>query len=411
MKCLVFQWNLWAGAKSDKNMSVKFKLNEKNHVITRYLIIIMQKQHTRVMQSGNSCTIQGSHLIGYLWVSSIVDQSECLDFTSFFFFFSFTELPLFCPMLPENYFYLIDHLWVSSIIDQLECLNFTSLVFFFTELPLFCPMLPENYFYLIDHLWVSSIIDQSECLDFTSFFFHWITSVLPYVTRKLLLFDWLSVSFFHYWPIRMFGFYLFFFFFTKLALFCPMLPENYFYLIDHLWVSSIINQSECLDFTSFVFFFSLNYLCSALCYQKTTFIWLAICEFLPLLTNQNVWILLLFFFTELPLFCPMLPENYFYLIGYLWVSSIIDQSECLDCISFFFCTELPLFCPMLPENCFSLAGEIFLCILLWVKAIIHFFQIMAPAHQLQCMKLTMWQLIRLHVEQQALAKMVCLKSW
>ena len=54
------------------------------------------------------CEIQGSHLIGYLWVSLIIDQSECLicyflctELTLFC-----TELTLFCIELPENYIYL-----------------------------------------------------------------------------------------------------------------------------------------------------------------------------------------------------------------------------------------------------------------------------------------------------------------
>ena len=54
------------------------------------------------------CDIQGSHLIGYLWVSLIIDQSECLicfflctELTLFC-----TELTLFCTELPENCIYL-----------------------------------------------------------------------------------------------------------------------------------------------------------------------------------------------------------------------------------------------------------------------------------------------------------------
>ena len=54
------------------------------------------------------CDIQGSHLIGFLWVPLIVDQSECLicfflctEFTLFC-----TELTLFCTELPENCIYL-----------------------------------------------------------------------------------------------------------------------------------------------------------------------------------------------------------------------------------------------------------------------------------------------------------------
>ena len=54
------------------------------------------------------CNIQGSHLIGYLWGSLIIDQSECLichflctEWTLFC-----TELTLFCTELPENCIYL-----------------------------------------------------------------------------------------------------------------------------------------------------------------------------------------------------------------------------------------------------------------------------------------------------------------
>ena len=48
-----------------------------------------------------------------------------------------------------------------------------------------------------------------------------------------------------------------------------------------------------------------------------------------------------------------------HLIGYLWVSLIIDQSECLVCYFLcteltFFCTESTLFCTELPENCIYL---------------------------------------------------------
>ena len=59
--------------------------------------------------------IQGSHLIGYLWVSLIIDQSECLIC-----YFLCTELTLFC----------------------------TELTLFCTELTLFCTELPKNCIYL-----------------------------------------------------------------------------------------------------------------------------------------------------------------------------------------------------------------------------------------------------------------------
>ena len=47
------------------------------------------------------------------------------------------------------------------------------------------------------------------------------------------------------------------------------------------------------------------------------------------------------------------------MIGYLRVSLIIDQSECLVCFFLcteltLFCTELTLFCTELPENCIYL---------------------------------------------------------
>ena len=57
---------------------------------------------------GEEVPIQGSHLIDYLWVSLIIDQSECLicyflctELTLFC-----TELTLFCTELPENCIYL-----------------------------------------------------------------------------------------------------------------------------------------------------------------------------------------------------------------------------------------------------------------------------------------------------------------
>ena len=64
------------------------------------------------------CDIQGSHLIGCLWVSLIIDQSECLicyflctELTLFC-----TELTLFCTELPENSIYL----------NQSELRNFST---------------------------------------------------------------------------------------------------------------------------------------------------------------------------------------------------------------------------------------------------------------------------------------------
>ena len=47
------------------------------------------------------CNIQGLHLIGCLWVSLIIDQSECLIC-----YFLCTELTLFCTELSENCIYL-----------------------------------------------------------------------------------------------------------------------------------------------------------------------------------------------------------------------------------------------------------------------------------------------------------------
>ena len=50
------------------------------------------------------CDIQGSHLIGYLRVFLIIDQSECLICFSLYteLTLSCTELTLFCTELPEN---------------------------------------------------------------------------------------------------------------------------------------------------------------------------------------------------------------------------------------------------------------------------------------------------------------------
>ena len=66
------------------------------------------------------CDIQGSHLIGYLWVSLFIDQSECLicfflctELTLFC-----TELTLFCTELPENCIYL----------NQSEVCNFSMYI-------------------------------------------------------------------------------------------------------------------------------------------------------------------------------------------------------------------------------------------------------------------------------------------
>ena len=54
------------------------------------------------------CDIQGSHWIGCLWVSLIIDQSECL--ICYFLCTELTlfciELTLFCTELPENCIYL-----------------------------------------------------------------------------------------------------------------------------------------------------------------------------------------------------------------------------------------------------------------------------------------------------------------
>ena len=71
---------------------------------------------------GEEVPIQGSHLIDYLWVSLIIDQSECLIC-----YFLCTELTLFCTEL------------------TLFC---TELTLFCTELTLFCTELPENCIYL-----------------------------------------------------------------------------------------------------------------------------------------------------------------------------------------------------------------------------------------------------------------------
>ena len=54
------------------------------------------------------CDIQGSHLIGCLWISLNIDQSECLICYSLCTKLTLlcTELTPFCTELPENCFYL-----------------------------------------------------------------------------------------------------------------------------------------------------------------------------------------------------------------------------------------------------------------------------------------------------------------
>ena len=68
------------------------------------------------------CNIHGLHLIGYLWVSLIIDQSECLVC-----YFLCTELTFFCTE------------------STLFC---TESTLFCTESTLFCAELPENCIYL-----------------------------------------------------------------------------------------------------------------------------------------------------------------------------------------------------------------------------------------------------------------------
>ena len=80
------------------------------------------------------CNIQGLHLIGYLWVSLIIDQSECLicyflctELTLFC-----TELTLFCTELSENCIYLNQSNWVifSCISTKLQYHHLYSATFF-----------------------------------------------------------------------------------------------------------------------------------------------------------------------------------------------------------------------------------------------------------------------------------------
>ena len=62
---------------------------------------------SQIFRVAKCCDIQGSHLIGYLWVSLIIDQSECLVC-----YFLCTELTLFCIKSPENAFILTNQNWV-----------------------------------------------------------------------------------------------------------------------------------------------------------------------------------------------------------------------------------------------------------------------------------------------------------
>ena len=56
------------------------------------------------------CDIQGSHLISYLWVSFIIDQSECLIC-----YFLCTELTLFCTELTLLH-------WINSLLHWINSL-------------------------------------------------------------------------------------------------------------------------------------------------------------------------------------------------------------------------------------------------------------------------------------------------
>ena len=60
------------------------------------------------------------------------------------------------------------------------------------------------------------------------------------------------------------------------------------------------------------------------------------------------------------------------MIGYLWVSLIIDHSECLIC--YFLCTELTLFYIELPENCIFLnqseLSNFFMYVNTWKNALV-----------------------------------------
>ena len=92
------------------------------------LVCLWQKKKQYVAQSFFQififcCDIQRLHLIGYLWVSLIIDQSECLicfflctELTLFC-----TELTLFCTELPENCIYL----------NQSELRNFSTYIIIF----------------------------------------------------------------------------------------------------------------------------------------------------------------------------------------------------------------------------------------------------------------------------------------
>ena len=64
--------------------------------------------HCFACKFSHCCDIQGSHLIGYLWVSLIIDQSECLVcyFLCNELTLSCSELTLFYTELPENCIYL-----------------------------------------------------------------------------------------------------------------------------------------------------------------------------------------------------------------------------------------------------------------------------------------------------------------
>ena len=86
--------------------------------------------HSQIFSVAKCCDIQGSHLIGYLWVSLIIDQPECLVC-----YFLCTELTLFCIELPENCIYLnqaeLSNFFSCKLLCHKTSVHSPSLVFVF----------------------------------------------------------------------------------------------------------------------------------------------------------------------------------------------------------------------------------------------------------------------------------------
>ena len=108
--------------------------------------------HSQIFSVAKCCGIQGSHLICYLWISLIIDQSECLVCN-----FLCTRLTLFCIILPENCIYL----------NQSELSNFFMYVIIMVTAQFFLHdfALSQCWLFLQQNVisWIYSLLYGSQC--------------------------------------------------------------------------------------------------------------------------------------------------------------------------------------------------------------------------------------------------------